>query len=322
MKHILLLIASLCLLQKMQAQVPLYTENFNGSSSTFTLNTADNGCTVSGANSWIINNSYTGGSGSLVCLGFPFSFSISNTTQEPAGITGNPTSNYLHIVSAAAMSSSISCACYAAADGLCTMDENYFAAMSSDISTVGYSSVSINFWWLCGGSAEDYGQLYYSTNGGSTWNVTPVTYSASASTWQQTSVSSPAFANQSTLRFGFQFVNATTSSPVDPGMSIDDITITGSNTTGIETIPTEQASLQVSPNPCQDKLSVHCSGFANGKTKTIDLFNTLGACVYHTAGFTGNDSEIPVRTLPAGSYLLVVSDGGFQTHTRVVKTND
>ncbi|HMZ48121.1 MAG TPA: hypothetical protein PLP28_04015, partial [Flavobacteriales bacterium] len=54
----------------------LFTEDFEGNSPAFVLNTTDAGSIVSSWNTWVINNSYNGGDGDLVCLGFPFGYSI------------------------------------------------------------------------------------------------------------------------------------------------------------------------------------------------------------------------------------------------------
>ena len=77
-----LLILALLIQQLAVAQDTLLYENFNGITNAFTLNTSDVGSTGSGYNSWIVNNAYSGGSGSIICLGFPFTFTIPNTPKE------------------------------------------------------------------------------------------------------------------------------------------------------------------------------------------------------------------------------------------------
>jgi hypothetical protein len=112
----------------LHAQTTLFSEKFEGATQSFTLNTTDQSSVsgASGANYWVVNNAYTGGAGSLVCLGFPFTFTINNTPTQPAGVTNGPTSKYMHISSAAAAASGINCASFTAADGLCVFDEKYF----------------------------------------------------------------------------------------------------------------------------------------------------------------------------------------------------
>src|ERR1700749_3234157 len=70
------------------AQTTIYTQTFNSSYTDWSLNTTDLGGDASlSDNQWIVNNTYAAG-----LLGSP-------TASEPSGITGYPTSNYLHIYS-------------------------------------------------------------------------------------------------------------------------------------------------------------------------------------------------------------------------------
>ena len=211
----------------LEAQTTIYSENFNGASHSFSLNTPDVSSAATGYNPWLVNNSYTGGSGSLMCLGFPFAFNVGNTTAQPAGITGSPNSNYMHISSQEAINNGITCASYQSSDGLCFLDENYFSAMTNNMSTTGFNNVSFNFWWMCGGAAgTTYGEVYYSTDGGTTWILTtsPSQY-LNSPTWQQASLTDAAFDNQASIKFGFRFVNITATTGADPGFCIDDIVL-------------------------------------------------------------------------------------------------
>lgn len=219
----------LAALSSASAQTALFSENFNGAGHAFTLNTTDMSSS-STANLWVVNNVYTGGSASfMTCIGFPASFTVNPTPNQPGGITGGPNSRYMHIVSTVAQSNNIHNANFMAADGFCTMAENYFARMSNDVSTVGFDSVELSFWWLCSGGASSYGEVYYSTNGGSSWTLinTPVAQYSLQSSWIQQKISLPAFAGQANLRFGFRFVNQVTFSASDPSFSVDDVAVTG-----------------------------------------------------------------------------------------------
>lgn len=213
----------------------LLYERFETGGASFTLNTTDLGGAVgnAGSNGWVINNAYTGGSGQLICLGFPFNFTIPATAFQPAGITGGTTTNYLHIVSDAGIASGVQNCSFAAADGICTLDETNFAAMAQDVSTNGYDSVTVSFLWLCSGGTNIYGEFYYSTNSGTSWNVvtTPVSQYKNQSNWVQQNITVAGFAGQSTIRFGFRFVNQNSASAADPGFGIDEFMITGKNAT-------------------------------------------------------------------------------------------
>ncbi|MGB3869685.1 MAG: T9SS type A sorting domain-containing protein [Flavobacteriales bacterium] len=229
MKHFTLTsILALFLIPVLGQQV-LFSEDFEGAQPAFTLNTVDMSSVagVAGANYWLINNAYTGGSGTLDCFGFPFTFTIPNTPAQPGGIT-NANGKYLHITSAAGSSSGVVNSNFAAADGLCTNAGNHFTRMSSDVSTVGATEVSLDFWWLCAGGPNSYGELYYSADAGTSWNLvsTPIAAYRNQSTWVQQTVSLPAFVGQATLRFGFRFVNAMATAASDPAFGIDDVSIT------------------------------------------------------------------------------------------------
>ena len=151
------------------AQTVLFNENFEGTPA-FALNTADQGgATASADNSWLINNAYTGGNGSVVCFGFPLPFNVGNTPAQPGGIN-NPNGNYLHITSVAAQNSGILSCCFLAADGLCANAASHFAGMTTDVAT-GAADITLSFWWLCAGGTNNYGEVYYSTNSGASWNV-------------------------------------------------------------------------------------------------------------------------------------------------------
>ncbi|MBX2979025.1 MAG: choice-of-anchor J domain-containing protein [Flavobacteriales bacterium] len=214
------------LLGAAQAQTVLFNEDFEGTPA-FTLNTTDVSSVAGGQNLWLVNNVYTGGAGSITCFGFPLPFSVPNTAGQPAGIS-SPNGNYMHISSQAAVSSGVLCASFVAADGLCATAANHFTRMNTDVSTVGAGDVTLSFWWLCGGGTNNYGEVYYSTNSGTSWNLVataPGQYRNQQS-WVQQSISLPEFSGQATLRFGFRFFNGVTASAQDPGFSVDDVRIT------------------------------------------------------------------------------------------------
>jgi PKD repeat protein len=230
MKNVYMALCSLLMITTVFAQNDtLYSEDFESGGGSFTLNTTDVASTVAGTNHWVLNNAYTGGSGSLICLGFPFSFTVNSTPAQPAGVTNSPNSTYLHTLNDDAIANNIFCSSYAAADGICFLDENIFSKMNSDVNTTGYSNVTLSFWWNCGGGQNIYGEVYYSVDGGTSWTAItiPISQYKNQSTWVQQTISLPAFDGQSTLRFGYRFVDATSNSAVDPGFSLDDIVIEG-----------------------------------------------------------------------------------------------
>ncbi|MGC6532519.1 MAG: hypothetical protein ACON34_05910 [Flavobacteriales bacterium] len=209
------------------AQTVLYEEDFGTDVSDWTLNTTDLGSVVSGDNSWVINPSYNGGSGTLVCLGFPFTFTVPNTPNQPATLDPNPNSHYLHITSTAAAASGITCCTFQAADGFCEFDASHFASMNTDISTLGSDNISLDFWWLCAGSFSNFGEVYYSLDSGGSWTqiTSPDVVYFNQSTWTQTALEVPELANQPSVRFGFRFVNNTNILASDPAFGIDEFKV-------------------------------------------------------------------------------------------------
>jgi len=313
---------TLSALSGMQAQTTLFTETFDGASHAFTLNTSDQSATAgtSGSNYWIVNNSYMGGNGSLFCLGFPFSFTVAATTSQPVAITNSPNSKYLHIVSAAAVSSGISNASFTAADGFCNFDENNFSKMTNDVSTIGLDSVEVSFYWLCSGGTESYGEVYYSTNAGSTWTLVsvPTSQYSNQASWAQRKLTLPAFAQKSTLRFGFRFVNLTTSAASDPSFSVDDVNIRGFVAGPVNSIA---AATFTGTAFCPgDAMTINFAAtgtYNSGNVFTAQLSNAAGSFVAPTAiGQISSQTAAPISaTLPLGTAV------GTGYRIRVVSSN-
>jgi hypothetical protein len=208
------------------SQVSLFSENFETGGASISLNTGDLGGASVG-NTWLINNVYTGGAGSLMCLGFPFAYTVVNVAAQPVSITNSPNSFYMHTTAQYAITDGILCGSYAAADGFCVFDETNFAKMSAPISTVGYTGVALDFWWVCGGAPEAYGEVYYSLDGGITWTLKQAPYSNSLVWVQSATLTDPLWDNAASLLIGFNFHNFTAAAAADPGFSVDEIEITG-----------------------------------------------------------------------------------------------
>ena len=232
MKKLLYTIAFATLSGISYSQTIIYSDDFENGGTNMQLNTADLGGTYT-TNSWVVNNSYTGGFGTFPCvLPPPFPtldvpFVIPSTVVQPAGISNGPTSNYLHISNNFALAAGIMGAGFGASDGTCISDESNFAKMTNDFSTSGMSAVSLSFWWLCGGGDNIYGEIYYSTNSGSSWTLltAPISQYKNQTSWAQQTITNAAFDNQATLRFGYRFVNNNSSNVTDPGFCLDDIVV-------------------------------------------------------------------------------------------------
>lgn len=238
MKKLLLVLGVTVLHLSVDGQTSLYFNDFEGAPG-FNLNTTTMGSSASGENPWIINSVYAGGSGTFFCpaIGFNVPFTVPPAPSQPAGIS-NANGMYMHVTPQIAINGggTLPAASYVAADGFCIYGgQTTFTEMTSDFSTVGYTTVDLDFWWACGGSTINYGQMYYSTNSGTTWTAVncPTTSTnqwRGQTTWLNTQMTDAAWANQATLRFGFMFVTGTTSgAESDPGFAIDDFEVIGSN---------------------------------------------------------------------------------------------
>jgi hypothetical protein len=298
----------------LHAQQVVFSEDFEGAQPAFTLNTPDMGSVVAGDNTWLVNNAYSGGQGTLTCLGIPFSYSIPATAAQPAGIS-SPNGKYLHIASEAGISSGILNCNFAAADGICTNAATHFVRMSSDVSTLGATDATLSFWWMCEGGADSYGELYFSTDGGTSWTLVPPaggTYS-NQSSWIQQTVTLPAFAGQNALRFGFRFVNNETTAANDPAFAIDDIAIA----TTAQTVNLSTGALP-SANYCPGS-TVIVPYTATGTWDTDNIFTAelsdvngsfgaptaIGSITSNTSGSIA--SVIPPGTPVGSGYLIRVT---------------
>ncbi len=169
----------------------IFSDNFN-TSANWDM-TTDN----TGSNLFIINNVYSG--------------LIASPTPDQGG------GSYLHIYSAV----------LAGIDDQAVFNAATASApcvTSNAINTIGYTNVSLNFDWLCDGSASDFGAISYSTDGILfTPLLTPLNLQTS---WTTETITNPAFDNQSTLYFQYCWQNDNTGGN-DPALAVDNILITG-----------------------------------------------------------------------------------------------
>jgi PKD repeat protein len=300
MRKLYILILLAFSINALHSQTILFEENFEGLTNAFSLNTIDEGGTTSGKNIWVVNNSYLGGDVNVLCP-IPSTVTLTATPDQPISITSNPQSSYLHITSQDGLNSSVDNCHFAAADFLgCTPPENYFARMSSSISTLGQSNVEVSFWWLCSGaSGAAYGEVYYSSDNGLTWfTLGIINEYANQSNWIQTTIQNSVLDNQASLMIGFNFVNTSNlfASPTDPAFGIDDFQI--SSTSLINTINTDPI---ISGPYCPGQpISVPFSTsgtFSSSNVYTAELSNSFGL-------FT---SPIPIGSLNGSAISGVIN---------------
>jgi len=295
----------------------LFTEDFEGTPA-FTLNTSDANSVAGVSNSWVVNDVYAGGTGTVDCSGFVLDFTIPGTAGQPAEVSG-ANGNYLHTASLVALDNDILNCSFGAADGFCTNADDVFARMSTDVSTIGSSEVSFVFWWLCNGGNQNYGEVYYSTTSGASWQqvTVPIAQYRNTTNWGEQTVTLPAFGNQPTLRFGFRFHNGESFlGGSDPGFAIDDVRIIATNTNPV--------SIDASVSPldyCQGaSLNVGCA-----ITGTFNAGNVFTAEISDAAGSFASPMVIgSLASTTGGSIACVIPPGmppGTGYRVRVVSSS-
>ena len=293
MKNVYYTFLLLLLFSASSAQTTLFNETFNSGGANWVLNTADAGSTAGATgNYWVINNAYN-------------SF-FGNTPAQPGAIVGAPNSGYLHIRSPLTQNATF----------LAPADGNKFAKMTNGISTLGYTNVSFNFWYLCYGDqvATDsyFGRTYYSIDGGNTWILNPTTYSQ-INTWTQTTVSNPAFDNQPDLRIAFMWVQNSANEFVasDPTFSVDDFKITGVSGGGSAPV----ASFTLSNTSLCSGQCVQLTSTSTGQIDTYQWTTTGGTPASSTA------NAVNVCYANPGTYtitLTVTNANGTDSETNTI----
>lgn len=260
-KSSFLLMSLMCLFgySTFSQDVQLFTEDFESGGASFSLNNGGPG-TNSGSNQWIVNNQYTG------APTYPNTTTQDNTTSGTIGFA--PTSNYLHIHDAP---SGINNANYNPGS-----ESDQFAYMNFGLCTYGLTDVHISFFYLCEGSENAYGTVWYSLDGGP-WIQTGLPQYVNTTAWTYQDLSDPAFANVGSLRFGFRFQNDGVDPPPSISFGIDDINIVATYSV---TDPVEINVTTVIPNPvCEGAfvtIEYELSDTLCDGTYQIELSNSSG----------------------------------------------
>ncbi|MBK6640625.1 MAG: T9SS type A sorting domain-containing protein [Bacteroidetes bacterium] len=313
MKKLLLLLMLLAGFEGIsQTADTLYHEDFETGGTSFTLNTADmsSSAGTTGYNEWVINDAYDGGTGQLVCLGIPTTFTVPNTQLQPVGTTGGSSTFYMHITSDAATAAGIYNCSDLAANGLCGNAEFNFTAMNQDINVAGYDSVTTTFIWLCDGSQNIYGELYYSTDSGISWTLATggTAQYRNQPTWANKAVTMPIAPGTTTFRIGFRFVNQVSLTANDPGFGIDEIHIIGKSTAAAPVAAFSVSDSSVCANTCVDFTDLS----TGNPTSWFWIFS--GA----TPSFSTSQNPTAVCYNSPGNYpvsLIVNGPGGSDTLT-------
>jgi hypothetical protein len=273
----LLLLGSLAFSVSAFAQTTLFQDDFESGAGNWTLNGGG-----SGNNEWVVNNEY---------IGFtPF---ISDTPNQPGGITNSPNSSYMHIHNLDA--------CVGL--GVCNASfdtgspSNEVTTMSNAVDATGYNTVTLSFYYLCAGSTGSaFGTIEYSTDNGGTWTPTGTSY-VNVSTWTQTSVTLPAWDNAPLLKFRFRWQNSAVGN--DPAFAIDQLTITGIDGS-IANITTDNIN---APGWCFNTAANVTVGF--DVTGTVNAGNIYTAQLSNAAGSFASPTAIGSLTSSASGALSI-----------------
>jgi hypothetical protein len=203
----------------------VYFEDFEGNNPMVSMNTNNVNSGTTFDNNWVINNKYTGGQFTPISGTCFNTLNIPNTAAQP-GTMMTPNGKYMHIASSQSQlgMSPMDNAHYCAADNNCYFAGNYFTRTTS-INTSGLSGVTLKFWWIAGGSPNAFGEMYYSTNGGSTWTQWQGLSLSNQPSWTQTVISSVIFDNQANLMIGWRFVNNNGQAGTFLSLGIDNIEV-------------------------------------------------------------------------------------------------
>ena len=163
-----------------------------------------------GVNTWVTNNEYNGNGI------YPNTTSQSNTVS---GTIGNPNGYYLHITDTTQITN------VANANFNPNSTSDHFVVLDRNFCTLGFDSIEFSFFYLCEGSVNVYAEVYYSIDGGS-WISTGNQYN-SQTLWKNERIMNPAFNNVYDLRFGFRWINTSSTLANSISFGVDDIFLVG-----------------------------------------------------------------------------------------------
>jgi len=252
-------------------QTTIWSEDFEGDVSGWSLNVGG-----SGSNTWIINN-VKDGNGLLGGLLF----------SKPTDFSPGSGNNYMHIHTSESFD--------AVVFGSTTNFPPQFSAVynakiysnvdaiSPQISTGSNTGVKLSYYWLGKGmSSIGQGKIYYSVDDGSTW-VELATHH-SQDNWQLAVYTIPDLDAQSQIRLKFNWINAgnNVSGEADPAFSIDDIRLYKEDDD--DPPPPPPPPPPPSPSvtlsgltPLQPLELCHGYNFGNGSGVTVNVTGTINS---------------------------------------------
>ena len=333
MRGIAIVIGLLAGLGGLQAQVNVfYQQDFNsGVPSDWSLNTGDMGSTTTGLyNEWIVGADYNNPPPTfgVPCGGFCLqTTNIPSIPPQPLAIMGAPNSSFLHVSYVPSISTAGGCtpppfrttSFLGADDIICYFAQRYFAKLNTAVSIpAGTAPVKLSFFWLCNGNANGYGEVYYSTNGGTTWNILTSSVTNTqrlvdrATQWNADTITLP-ITRPANVVIGFRFVN-NRDADEDPPLAVDAIRIFEEvSQTGPTIDVTGLTPTQVCAGNTVSVAFTTSGTFNAGNQFEAQLSNAAGSFAAPIATATGAGSPITL-TVPAAT-----ASGTYKV--RVVSTN-
>lgn len=296
----LLLTAFTFFIARSQEQtILLFTEDFDPTQNNWVFDSVGPTGNNFGNNDWIINDAYNG---------WNLYPNTPNEDSTDGGLIINnaPYSNYLHIhdvaAEAAGTDSNDNWNPVSGSDRFCYIGQTFC--------TLGLTSVQFTFDWICVGSPEAYGQVYFRSGTGP-WTQIGLPKYNSQGDWIYESIEDARLANKANIQIGFRWVDPGTGGAYDAAFGIDDIFAVGNynpaDTTGMVTISTQVLDTQICQGG-QVQLFISLSSSLCDGNYEIELSNKYGQFddPYNIGVFEAGPEflQTDITTLPTDDQLL------------------
>lgn len=263
-----------------------FTEDFTAGVGGWTLNTAGPGTNGAVANQWIVNSD-----AECVC----------------------GSGNYLHITCGGTIFNGCPVA------GECTYSTGFPPgfpiggdvttdkyAVSPVINTTGKTNMTLTFSYMVEGqTGTDYGQVAFSSNGGSTWTIMPTQYLNQLSCTQASVTIPNSFENQANFKLAFRWVNNTDADGDAPGFVIDNIQITSGGGTACPAVT--QVTVGSNGGLTMNAASTNAACGNNNGTATATVIAGTGPYTY---AWSNSGSTQTINGLGSGTYTVTVTGQG------------
>ncbi len=185
-------------------------------------------------------------------------------------------------------------------------------AQSPNINCAGQTGIALSFNYMEGGAGlQDNASVFYSINGGSTWNLLidlPKTVNGSCSggtgLWTAFTTPLPVANNIPNFKIGFRWVNNDDASGTDPSFAVDDIELSSSSGSG--GCPLISSFTVAEPTPVTSSIFSNDANCGQNDG-TASVTPSGGTPTYSYSWSTGSNNAF-VTGLAQGNYSVTVSD--------------